>query len=103
VLNDFVEHIDTQNDQQASATDKDIEGCSPYADGDQNNCNKESPTRGNRNPGCFEGELEHMKDLLPDRRARPSLYAGNEFPVDSQEEQAKERGKDKFCDHFSTR
>ncbi len=54
-------------------------------------------------PGCFERELEHMQDLLPDRGSWPSLDPGDQFPVDPEKEQAKECGKNKFCDHFSTR
>jgi hypothetical protein len=44
-----------------------------------------------------------MQDLLPDWRSWPALDPGNQFPVNPQEEQAKECGKDKFCDHISTR
>jgi hypothetical protein len=44
-----------------------------------------------------------MQDLLPDRRTGPALDPRNQFPVDPKEEQAKEGGKDKFCDHISTR
>ena len=44
-----------------------------------------------------------MQDLLPDWGTGPALDPGDQFPVDAQEEQAKERGKDKFCDHISTR
>jgi len=100
---DLVEHIDAQDDQQAPATDQHIKCRSPDTNGNKNDSNKEGRTRSYRDPCCFKGKLEHVQDLLPDWRSGPALDPCNQFPVNAQEEQAKEGGKDKFCDHISTR